>query len=35
DTGAVACDHYHRWPEDLALLRRLGPDTPGQVAITS
>ena len=23
DTGAVACDHYHRWPEDLALLRRL------------
>ncbi|WP_422740530.1 GH1 family beta-glucosidase [Micromonospora sp. WMMD729] len=26
DTGAVACDHYHRWPEDLALLRRLGVD---------
>jgi beta-glucosidase len=23
-TGAVACDHYHRWPEDLALLRDLG-----------
>ncbi|MEU1394611.1 GH1 family beta-glucosidase [Micromonospora zamorensis] len=26
DTGAVACDHYHRWPEDFALLRRLGVD---------
>jgi beta-glucosidase len=24
DTGDVACDHYHRWPEDLALLRELG-----------
>jgi beta-galactosidase len=24
DTGDVACDHYHRWPEDLALLKRLG-----------
>ncbi|MGW5054043.1 GH1 family beta-glucosidase [Actinokineospora sp. NPDC004072] len=23
-TGAVACDHYHRWPEDLELLSRLG-----------
>lgn len=23
-TGEVACDHYHRWPEDLALLSRLG-----------
>ena len=22
--GRVACDHYHRWREDLALLRRLG-----------
>lgn len=22
--GSVACDHYHRWPEDLALLRELG-----------
>ncbi len=22
-TGAVACDHYHRWPEDLELLREL------------
>ncbi len=21
DTGAIACDHYHRWPEDLDLLR--------------
>ena len=24
DTGAVACDHYHRWPEDVALLDQLG-----------
>lgn len=24
DTGDVACDHYHRWSEDLDLLRRLG-----------
>jgi beta-glucosidase len=24
DTGDVACDHYHRYPEDLALLARLG-----------
>ena len=22
--GDVACDHYHRWPEDIALLRSLG-----------
>ncbi|SEG70896.1 beta-glucosidase [Thermomonospora echinospora] len=25
-TGDVACDHYHRWPEDLALLAGLGVD---------
>jgi beta-glucosidase len=24
DTGDVACDHYHRWPADLDLLRDLG-----------
>ena len=24
ETGDVACDHYHRWREDLALLRELG-----------
>ncbi|MFI5530516.1 GH1 family beta-glucosidase [Kitasatospora sp. NPDC051853] len=24
DTGDVACDHYHRWPEDLSLASRLG-----------
>ncbi len=24
DTGDVACDHYHRWAEDLDLLGRLG-----------
>ncbi|MGW8947801.1 GH1 family beta-glucosidase [Streptomyces koyangensis] len=27
DTGDVACDHYHRWPEDLALMKRLGVDS--------
>jgi beta-glucosidase len=26
DTGDVACDHYHRWPEDIELMRRLGTD---------
>ncbi|MGI5149254.1 GH1 family beta-glucosidase [Plantactinospora sp. CA-294935] len=26
DTGDEACDHYHRWPEDVALMRRLGVD---------
>ncbi|MEB0001671.1 GH1 family beta-glucosidase [Cryobacterium sp. 10S3] len=24
DTGDVACDHYHRWPADLDLLKELG-----------
>jgi beta-glucosidase len=24
DTGAVAADHYHRWPEDIAMMRELG-----------
>ena len=24
ETGEVACDHYHRWPEDVALMRELG-----------
>jgi beta-glucosidase len=27
DTPALACDHYHRWPEDLDLLRELGLET--------
>ncbi|MEU8926269.1 GH1 family beta-glucosidase [Kitasatospora sp. NPDC048545] len=26
DTGDTACDHYHRWPEDIALMRSLGLD---------
>ncbi len=24
DTGDIACDHYHRWQEDIALMRQLG-----------
>ncbi len=24
DTGDIACDHYHRVPEDIALMKRLG-----------
>jgi beta-glucosidase len=24
DTGDVACDHYHRWRDDIALMRELG-----------
>ncbi|HKE63273.1 MAG TPA: GH1 family beta-glucosidase [Micromonosporaceae bacterium] len=27
DTGDVACDHYHRWREDVALMRHLGLDS--------
>ncbi|MGA8117316.1 MAG: GH1 family beta-glucosidase [Actinocatenispora sp.] len=27
DTGDVACDHYHRWREDLDLMSGLGLDT--------
>jgi beta-glucosidase len=23
-SGEIACDHYHRWPEDVALMRALG-----------
>lgn len=26
-TGDVACDHYHRWREDVALMKDLGLDT--------
>ena len=26
DTGDIACDHYHRYPEDVALMRDLGVD---------
>ena len=24
ENGDIACDHYHRWPEDLDLLKALG-----------
>ena len=24
ENGDVACDHYHRWPEDIALMKGLG-----------
>ncbi|MFB7940539.1 GH1 family beta-glucosidase [Streptomyces sp. NPDC056049] len=27
DNGDTACDHYHRWPEDIALMKELGVDT--------
>ncbi|MBN9176752.1 MAG: beta-glucosidase [Microbacterium sp.] len=27
DTGDVACDHYHRYPADVALMKELGLDT--------
>ncbi|MEU8378011.1 GH1 family beta-glucosidase [Streptosporangium sp. NPDC048865] len=27
DTGDVACDHYHRWPEDIALMSGLGANS--------
>ncbi|MCJ7735551.1 MAG: GH1 family beta-glucosidase [Anaerolineales bacterium] len=26
DTGDIACDHYHRWKEDLILIKNLGLD---------
>ena len=26
DTGDVACDHFHRYPEDIALMKELGVD---------
>ena len=26
DSGAIACDHYHRWQEDLELIQGLGVD---------
>jgi beta-glucosidase len=27
DTGDVACDHYHRWPQDIAMMKSLGLQT--------
>jgi len=26
DNGDIACDHYHRWPQDIAIMKRLGVD---------
>jgi beta-glucosidase len=26
ETGDIACDHYHRWSEDIAIMRELGLD---------
>ncbi|NEE32244.1 family 1 glycosylhydrolase, partial [Streptomyces sp. SID7982] len=26
DTGDTACDHYHRAPEDIGLIKQLGAD---------
>ena len=23
-TGDIACDHYHRWPEDVSIMKSLG-----------
>ena len=34
DHGDVACDHYHRWRDDLALMSRLGaPDFPTPIGV--
>jgi beta-glucosidase len=27
DSGEVACDHYHRWQDDIALMQRIGLST--------
>ena len=27
DTGEVACDHYHRWHEDIDIMREIGVDS--------
>lgn len=24
DTGDIACDHYHRWPEDIGIMKEIG-----------
>ena len=26
DDGAIACDHYHKWQEDINLIKSLGVD---------
>ncbi len=26
DNGDIACDHYHRWPQDITTMKRLGVD---------
>ena len=35
DTGDVACDSYHRYPEDIAVLKRLGRRLPAEPVVAA